>query len=132
MEKNVYLGCIPDLEGEKDTSPGSHYQEIPKGCRVSNGLGLTVALGMLFLLFALRNKKLKMPKPSGQSGADQKRSFVGTLLSPLYRTEVVEEGRGSGEQREGGEQVRGNRTPHSAPRLSMTTEDFRARASSVT
>lgn len=86
MEKNTFDGCAPDLGGNKDTAPGSHYESIPTGCRVSNGLGLTVIFCLLFLLFALRNKKLKLPpsKTDTKGGIASKTSFTGTSLSPLF------------------------------------------------
>jgi hypothetical protein len=56
MEENTFLVCSPSAD-KVDNSPGSHYLVIPSGCRLSSGLGLVIALAMLFLIFALRNQR---------------------------------------------------------------------------
>jgi hypothetical protein len=56
MEENTFLVCSPSAD-KVDNSPGSHYLVIPSGCRLSSGLGLVIALAMLFLVFALRNQR---------------------------------------------------------------------------
>ena len=97
----MFSECTAKLDGSKDTAPGSHYPEIPVGCRVSNGLGLTVMLSMLFVLFALRNRMLIMRKPKQATNSTQpKRSFMDMLMSPLYNLRRS----GSGKEEEGGEE----------------------------
>jgi cytochrome b-561 len=134
MEKNIYVGCIPDLEGEKDTTPGSHYAKIPTGCRVSNGLGLTVMLCLLFLLFALRNKKLKLPPPKdNKSSRSSKTSFAGTLLSPLFsssRNKHENKATLSGDTFDGAAACPAVGTRMMRPSVA-SSEDLRPRASSI-
>lgn len=56
MEENTFLVCSPAAD-KVDNTPGAHYLVIPSGCRLSSGLGLVIALAMLFLIFALRNQR---------------------------------------------------------------------------
>ena len=67
MEKNTSLSCNPTAT-KVDNRYGSHYMDISSGCRVSSGLGIVIAIAVLFLIFALRNKRLTPIKdliPSG-------------------------------------------------------------------
>ena len=54
MELNTFLSCSYSIT-EKDFNPAKHYLDIPKGCRISNGLGILVLLITLSVMFVLKN-----------------------------------------------------------------------------
>lgn len=58
QDKNSALGCSYDYTlDEPDYDPAEHYLSIYEGCRLSNGLGITIILTCLFATFAVMDFK---------------------------------------------------------------------------
>mmetsp|Transcript_16722 Transcript_16722/g.25117 ORF Transcript_16722/g.25117 Transcript_16722/m.25117 type:complete len:317 (-) Transcript_16722:169-1119(-) len=130
MEKNTFIGCQPEINS-RDKNPGGHYEDIPPGCRLSDGLGITVALALIFLLFALRNKKIHTPTTSQQKGntitkqKGESPSFFGTVMGPLGVTTDTASNVWDAE-------AHNSSSSMSSRNSSFSISNFRARASSVT
>ena len=52
MEKNWFMGCSYTVD-EKDTNPAEHYEDLPEGCRLSNGIGMMTLATLVVILYAL-------------------------------------------------------------------------------
>lgn len=63
MQKNVFIGCTYTVD-EKDTNPAEHYDDIPEGCRLSNGIGLLILSTALCVLYGLQNLVAGNGKPT--------------------------------------------------------------------
>lgn len=54
MEKNTFISCYYDVT-QKDFNPAENYNEIPAGCRLSNGIGTLVLVLFVCVTFVLKN-----------------------------------------------------------------------------
>jgi hypothetical protein len=53
MEKQGFQGGCGYTVTEKDQNPSEHYDDIPDGCKLSNGLGIVVLLTLVFTLIGI-------------------------------------------------------------------------------
>lgn len=94
MEENTGLSCNPTTN-HVDNDYGSHYNEISSGCRISSGLGIVTALALLFLIFALRNKRLSalsdyVPSDVVLSSYPFDRNTITSAQGSVMRTSLID------------------------------------------
>lgn len=94
MEENTSLSCNPKAT-QVDNRYGAHYNDISSGCRLSSGLGIVTALALLFLIFALRNKRINalsdyIPQDVNLTSYPFERATITSNPGNIMRTSLLE------------------------------------------
>lgn len=62
-EKTAFQGGCGYKVTEKDTNPASHYNDIPDGCKMSQGVGLMIYITAFLTLYSIWELRPSSPSP---------------------------------------------------------------------
>ncbi len=74
MEKQGFQGGCRYVPDGKDTNPAEYYDDIPDGCKLSNGIGVVALLTLVCMTFAL-NRDADRKEETAQSSLVENQSF---------------------------------------------------------
>jgi len=103
--ENTLLGCAYSVVN-KDLDPAAHYYDIPKGCRLSNGIAVIFMVLLLLVVFVLTNLKSSgaafspdnedaNPAASNAEGASLLGQSAGGLGGGFFRRQRFQHGGGT-------------------------------------